>query len=54
VLLRGDKHDAFWDNLKEVLRGIVKDPAAFAESAARVDGFKAGYGTVLFFEDQES
>ncbi len=52
VLLKGAKHDAFWDNLKEVLRGIVKDPEAFAQSAARVDGFKAGYGTVLFFEDQ--
>lgn len=52
VLLKGAVHDAFWDNLKEVLRGIVKDPAAFADSAARVDGFKAAYGTVLFFEDQ--
>lgn len=53
VLLKGAKHDAFWESLKDVLRGIVGDPAAFAESAARVDGFKAGYGTVLFFEDQE-
>jgi predicted oxidoreductase (fatty acid repression mutant protein) len=52
VLLRGAKHDGFWTNLKEVLRGIVKDPAAFADTAAKVDGFKAGYGTVLFFEDQ--
>ena len=53
VLLRGAKHDSFWANLKEVLRGIVKDPAAFADTAAKVDGFKAGYGTVLFFEDQD-
>lgn len=53
VLLRGAKHEAFWSNLKEVLRGMVKDPKAFADSEARVDGFKAGYGTVLFFEDQD-
>jgi predicted oxidoreductase (fatty acid repression mutant protein) len=38
--------------LKETLRGIVKDPNAFADTEARVDGFKAAYGTVLFFEDQ--
>lgn len=51
VLLLGAKHDAFWDSLKEVLRSIV--PAeAFPQSEAKVNGFKAGHGTVLFFEDQ--
>jgi uncharacterized protein len=52
VLLMGSKHDGFWGNLKDVLKGLVKDPEAFAKSAERVDGFKAAYGTALFFEDQ--
>jgi len=52
VLLRGAKHDAFWSHLKEILRGIVNDPKSFADTEAKVDGFKAGYGTVLFFEDE--
>lgn len=52
VLLLGDKHDGFWNNLKNVLKGIVQDPEAFAKTAEKVDGFKAAHGTVLFFEDQ--
>lgn len=52
VLLLGESHSALWDALKDTLRGIVKDPEAFAASEARVEGFKAGHGTVLFFEDQ--
>lgn len=54
VLLLGSRHDGFWGNLKDVLKGIVKDPQAFAKSAERVDGFKSAYGTVLFFEDQSA
>lgn len=50
VLLLGDHHDKLWDFVKEALRKIV--PAdQFGESEDKVNSFKAGYGTVLFFED---
>ena len=51
VLLLGKESDALWHIVLETLRGIV--PAdSFAQTEARIAGFAAGYGTVLFFEDQ--
>jgi hypothetical protein len=50
VLLLRSEHDAFWSMVKEALRKIV--PAdKFAPTEEKIDGFAAGYGTVLFFED---
>jgi len=49
VLLKAE-HDKFWDFVKEVLKAIVPEDQ-FAGTEARVNGFKAGYGTILFFED---
>ena len=44
VLLKAD-HDKFWEMVKEVLKPMV--PAeAFAKTEKKIDGFKAGYGTV--------
>lgn len=53
VLLLGDQHKKLWSIVKETLRKIV--PAeAFGDTESKIDGcFAAGYGTVLFFEDQE-
>ncbi|GGM33293.1 nitroreductase [Paraliobacillus quinghaiensis] len=52
VVLFGEQHQALWDITKETLRKIV--PAEnFAATEERVDSFASGYGTVLFFEDQE-
>lgn len=51
VVLFGKESDKVWDITKEELRKIV--PADnFAATEERIDGFAAGYGTVLFFEDQ--
>lgn len=51
ILLLGKESDKLWDITMEVLRKIV--PAeAFASTEEKINGFKAGYGTVLFFEDQ--
>lgn len=51
VLLLGDKHDRLWDITMENLRAIV--PAEnFEPTEAKINSFKSGYGTVLFFEDQ--
>src|SRR5574344_2963121 len=53
VLLLGDHHKKLWNMTKDILRKIV--PAeAFKGTEAKIDGaFLAGYGTVLYFEDQE-
>ncbi|KAK4179088.1 Nitroreductase-like protein [Triangularia setosa] len=50
LVLLGAEHDKFWDLTTEILKGIVPE-ANFASTAARMAGFRAGAGTVLFFED---
>ncbi|KAL8282955.1 hypothetical protein RB597_010372 [Gaeumannomyces tritici] len=51
AVLFGAEHDKFWDIVAETLKAIV--PAAgWPASEARVNGFKAGAGSILFFEDQ--
>ena len=50
VILLGEFHDKLWDITMEALRKIV--PANnFASTEAKINSFKSGYGTVLFFED---
>lgn len=50
VLLLGEHHDKLWDATKEALRKIV--PAdKFGPTEEKINSFKSGYGTVLFFED---
>ncbi len=52
VLVLFDKeHDAFWEKTTEILKEVVGD-GDFSSTQARMDGFKGGYGTILFFEDQ--
>ncbi|MDR3339452.1 MAG: nitroreductase family protein [Candidatus Symbiothrix sp.] len=51
VLLLGDSHKKLWNIAKEILRKIV--PAeAFHNTENKINSFAAGYGTVLYFEDQ--
>ncbi len=51
VLLLKENHAVLWDIVKEALREKVL-PENFPKTAAKIDNsFKAGYGTVLFFED---
>ena len=52
VILHGSQSDKFWGFVKEALRQIVPD-TAFAATEAKIDGFAAGAGTVLFYEDQD-
>jgi predicted oxidoreductase (fatty acid repression mutant protein) len=52
ALLLGSAHDGLWEATRGILHGLVKDAEAFAKTSAKIDGFKAGHGTVLFFEDQ--
>ncbi|TEY61620.1 hypothetical protein BOTCAL_0166g00250 [Botryotinia calthae] len=58
VLLLKAEHEKLWDIAKEALKGVV--PAEqFEVTSKKIDGFRAGYGTVipffgvLFFEDRK-
>nr|WP_285861918.1 nitroreductase family protein [Brevibacillus sp. MER 51] len=51
VVLLGTEHDKLWNITKETLRKIV--PAEnFGATEEKMNSFGSGYGTVLFFEDQ--
>ncbi|MGN1402262.1 MAG: nitroreductase family protein [Bacillus sp. (in: firmicutes)] len=51
VVLLGEHHEKLWDITTETLRKIV--PAdSFASTEEKMNLFKAGYGTILFFSDQ--
>ncbi len=52
VTLFGESHLQFWNVVRETLRKIVPD-AAFEGTNAKINSFAAGYGTVLFYEDQD-
>lgn len=50
ILLLGKHHDRLWDITMDALRKIV--PADhFSDTENKINSFKSGYGTVLFFED---
>lgn len=51
VVLLGEAHDKLWDITTETLRKVVGD-GDFSGTQQKMDSFKAGYGTVLFFEDE--
>lgn len=52
VTLYGESHLKFWNMVRETLRKMVPENA-FASTDARMNGFAAGYATVLFYEDQD-
>lgn len=50
VLLFGSEHEKLWDIALESLRKVV--PAeSFAPTEEKIASFKAGHGTVLYFDD---
>ncbi|MEK5743340.1 nitroreductase family protein [Acinetobacter variabilis] len=51
VILFGQSHDTFWHIVRETLRDLVSADA-FEATSSKIDGFAAGYGTALFYEDQ--
>ncbi len=50
VILLGESHDKLWDITMEALRKVVPEDS-FGDTEEKINSFKAGYGTVLFFED---
>lgn len=51
VLLLGEQHNKLWDLTTQILKSIVPEDR-FESTRQRMEGFRSGYGTILFFEDQ--
>lgn len=52
VLLIKEEHEKLWDITMEALRKVV-NPSDFNPTEDKINSFKSGYGTVLYFEDDE-
>ncbi|WP_349729424.1 nitroreductase family protein [Peribacillus frigoritolerans] len=51
VVLTGSAHDKLWDITTQALRKAVGE-RDFSGTQQKMDSFKAGYGSILFFEDE--
>ena len=49
VVLFGKSSDKVWEIVEDALRKIAKSPDAFEQTKSKIDSFKAGYGTILYF-----
>ncbi|MBP1737311.1 MAG: nitroreductase [Oscillospiraceae bacterium] len=52
ILLLGEHHQTLWDITEDTLRKLVPSQDSFASTEAKLNSFRSGYGTILFFEDQ--
>lgn len=52
IILFGEEHNKLWQITEDVLRDIVNDEEKFTPTKQKIDGFKAGAGTILFYEDE--
>lgn len=50
VILLNEQHDKLWDITKEALKKIVTTDK-FSSTEEKINSFRNGYGTILFFED---
>jgi len=53
VLLKGEEHNALWGIVMDVLREIVPKKN-FSTTEEKINSFAAAYGTILYFEDQDT
>ncbi|KIX04489.1 uncharacterized protein Z518_05359 [Rhinocladiella mackenziei CBS 650.93] len=51
VVLLGDQHQKLWGDIVKPAVKAVAPADAWPTSEKRLDGFKAGYGTILFYEE---
>ena len=52
IVLFNEHHDKLWNIVEKQLKAIV--PAdKFEPTAQKIASFRAGYGTILYFEDQD-
>ncbi|MFU0833815.1 MAG: Nitroreductase domain-containing protein [Oscillospiraceae bacterium] len=52
IVLFGKSHHKLWEETKNILRAMVPKES-FPKTEEKINSFSRGYGTVLFFEDQD-
>ncbi|KAL9036550.1 MAG: hypothetical protein Q9214_006085 [Letrouitia sp. 1 TL-2023] len=52
VLLLGEEHKRLWDLIMDVYRQQLSEDK-FKSAEGKFKGFRAGYGTILFYEDND-
>lgn len=52
VVLFGEDHKKLWNITEETLKAIVNDEEKFQGTKDKIAGFRAGAGTIMFFEDK--
>lgn len=52
IVLFKEQHDRLWDITLDVLKKIVPE-ASFQSTKEKISSFKNGYGTIVYFEDQD-
>ncbi|KRO27022.1 nitroreductase family protein [Lactiplantibacillus fabifermentans] len=53
VILFNQFHDQLWDMTADRLKSEVPTEAAYQKTVEKLNGFKAAYGTVLYFTDTD-
>ncbi|MDR0605261.1 MAG: nitroreductase family protein [Bacteroidales bacterium] len=53
VLLLDDNHKRLWELTKQSLKKIIPE-SNFLATETKINSFEAGYGTILFYEDQQT
>lgn len=53
ILLMGENHKKLWDITLNTLGAVVPE-ASFQPTRDKIASFAAGYGTILFFEEQDT
>ncbi|MFT8843919.1 MAG: nitroreductase family protein [Schleiferilactobacillus harbinensis] len=53
VFLFGASHDKLWDMTGARLKSEVPTEEAYQRTLDKINGFKAAFGTILFFRDQD-
>jgi predicted oxidoreductase (fatty acid repression mutant protein) len=51
VVLFDDSHDKLWDLTQRALKGAIPEGQDFAPTIEKLNSFRAGHGTILFFEE---
>ncbi|MEG0552607.1 MAG: nitroreductase family protein [Carnobacterium sp.] len=51
VVLFGDSHEKLWDLTEAALKLAVPEGQDFTPTIEKLNSFRSGYGTILFFED---
>lgn len=53
VVLLNEKHEQVWEMIKAAIKKLVPENE-FKKSEDKINAFKAGYGTILFFDDAKT